>query len=50
MNKPLAGLIAAAGMALVVTAAGMHPQVSKSIGALATGGAHIEEASLGYKV
>lgn len=50
MIKPLAGLIAAVGVALVVTAFGLHPAVSNSIDALATGGAHLEEASLGYKV
>ena len=50
MNKPVAGLIAAIGLALVVTAAGLHPEVARPVNAIATGGAHLEEASLGYRV
>lgn len=47
MNKPVTGLIAAIGLALVVTAFGLHPQVSQSISAATTGGAGLEEAALG---
>jgi hypothetical protein len=50
MNKPLTGLIAAVGVALVVTAAGLHPKVANSITALSSGGAKLEEASLGERV
>lgn len=49
MAKPITGLIAALGVALVVTAFGLHPAVSQSISAATTGGAHLEEAALGQK-
>lgn len=47
MNKPVVGLITAIGVALVVTAFGLHPQVSQSISAASSGGAGLEEAALG---
>jgi hypothetical protein len=50
MNKALAGLVAAAGVALVVTAAGLHPKVGNVVTSLANGGAKLEEASLGERV
>lgn len=50
MNKGITGLFAAAAVALVVTAFGLHPQVAQPINAIASGGAHLEEASLGYRV
>jgi hypothetical protein len=49
MNKPVTGLVAAIGVAIVVTAFGLHPAVANSISAASTGGAHLEEAALGQK-
>lgn len=50
MTRPLAGLIASVGVALVITAASIHKNTSSVIDALAMGGSHLEEASLGYRV
>ena len=49
MAKPITGLIAALGVALVVTAFGLHPKVANSISAATSGGANLEEAALGQK-
>ena len=47
MNKPVVAFITAIGVALVVTAFGLHPQVSQTVSAATTGGAGLEEAALG---
>lgn len=48
MTRPLAGLIAAIGVALIITALTLpHRQTPAVINAIASGGTHLEEASLG---
>lgn len=47
MNKPVTALVTAIGVALVVTAFGLHPQVSQSINAAASGGKALEQGALG---
>lgn len=50
MTGSLAGLIASIGLALIITAATLPGrQTAPVINSITTGGAHLEEASLGQK-